>query len=357
MRSPRAFCILLVLVLLLGGGAGCVRTAREEHPPVHVTYTPDPTADPAELIEAMAEASPLPDESRKTERLYENDWITLYRGSRDGRPGLCLETKDWDRLYTKYLELPGTEELSELTISKIQAMPEGQRTEACVFVCYLDADGKERILCADNSYVNYTIVYPVTAETEMELTAEQQQNCGDLLLMGFLYERVQGEKDRLLDPEGWESLCQRRILDALYYNYGDALPPYLAGEGPYGGDQHAAIVSLAELETFFQSAVGRPCLAHLDFDREDRKDFPDLRSDQIVLYPTDYCFEPHVRQAVREKDGTITLYGYVSGFEMMHCGVVCRVRPGEGYLGGQVVSAKIYPAQIMDQPPAATYAP
>ena len=56
MRSTRAFCILLVLILLLGDGAGCVRTVREEHPPVHVTYTPDPTAIPAELIEAIEES-------------------------------------------------------------------------------------------------------------------------------------------------------------------------------------------------------------------------------------------------------------------------------------------------------------
>ena len=350
MKPLRLLSAVLALGLLLGCGSGEAGPATEERPPVHVTYTPDPTAMPSELIEAMAEPSPEPDGPLKGARLYGNDWITLYRASRNGQPGICVETSDRSYACTEYLELPGTEGLSKLTITKKEIRPEGQRPEAYVLVYYLDSEGKERILCADNSHVDYTLLYPLSTEPSLALSEQQERYYGDLLLIGYKYEDFQRDKDRLSDPEGWESLCQRRILDALYYNYGDALPPYLTGEGPYGTtDQDATVISLAEMESFFQSTLGRPCLAHLDFDKEDRKDCPDLRSDRIVLYPTDYWFEPHVRQAVGEADGTITLYGYISGFELLYEDVICRIRPGEGYLGGQVVSAEISPAQIMDR--------
>ena len=62
MKSTRLLCAVLALGLLFGCGSGEARPATEERPPVHVTYTPDPTSIPAELIEAIAEASPAPDE-------------------------------------------------------------------------------------------------------------------------------------------------------------------------------------------------------------------------------------------------------------------------------------------------------
>ena len=55
MRSMRLFCVILALCLLIGCGGGEGRTAAEDRPPVHVTYTPDPTTVPAELIEAIVE--------------------------------------------------------------------------------------------------------------------------------------------------------------------------------------------------------------------------------------------------------------------------------------------------------------
>lgn len=357
MRSTRAFCILLVLALLLGGGAGCDRTAREEHPPVHVTYTPDPTAIPAELIEAIAAPAVSPD-AKDAALLYAGERIKVYLSRHRDRPGLCVESQDWDRICIRFQELPGTLEQEELTTVGVEVEPLEEPAEARVCIRYLDDDREERIICVDRSHENYSLVYPLSAEPSLTLSEQQERYYGDLLLMGYLYERIQGEKDRLLDPEGWESLCQRRILDALYYNYGDALPPYLTGEGPYGTtDQDATVISLAELESFFQSTLGRPCLAQLDFDKEDRKDCPDLRSDRIVLYPTDYWFEPHVKQAVREADGTIALYGYVSGFELLYEDVICRIHPAEGYLGGQVLNAKIYLTELMNKSPAATFAP
>ena len=309
MKPLRLFCIILAFSVLFGCGSPNARPAAEDKPPVHVTYTPDPTAAPSELIEAVTEASSASGEPHSAGRLYGNDWITLYRGYRDGSPGLCVETKDWSFANTRYLELPGTEEQTELTIPKIEVRPEGQRGGVYVRVYYVDDAGQERILCFDRNDENYTLAYPLSTEPGLELTPEQQQNFDDLLLMGYLYKRIQGEKNRLLDPESWESLCQLRILDALYYNYNDALPPYLIGEGEYGSDQYATIVSLAELESFFQSTLGRPCLAQIEFNAEDRKNYPDLPEDQIILFPTDYFYTPYVKQAVWESDGTITLYG------------------------------------------------
>lgn len=349
MKHIRYIGILLGLCLLCGCGDRPDAAAVKDQPSVHVTYTPDPTTLPVKLIEITGSPTPRGEEPIVGKQLYSNSWGTFYQGYRDERPGLCVETKDWSDTYTSYLELPGTEGLSKLTIPKIEVRPEGQRPGVYVLVYYLDAEGQERILCFDRNSEYYTLAYPLSTDPALALSEQQAQYYDDLLLIGYLYERIQGEQDRLSDPESWESLCQRRILDALYYNYKDALPPYLAGEGAYGSDhQHAAIVSLKELELFFQITLGRPCLAQIDFDKEDRKYCPDLPEDQIVIYPSDFYFSPHVKQAVQEKDGAVTLYGYVSGFEMRYCDVICRIRPVEGFLGGQLVSAEIFPAQIID---------
>ena len=70
MKPLRLLSAVLALGLLLGCGSGEAGPATEERPPVHVTYTPDPTAMPSDLIEAMAEPSPEPDGPLKGARLY-----------------------------------------------------------------------------------------------------------------------------------------------------------------------------------------------------------------------------------------------------------------------------------------------
>ena len=55
-----------------------------------------------------------------------------------------------------------------------------------------------------------------------------------------------------------------------------------------------------------------------------------------------------------EPDGTICLYGYRSGFEVMYESVICRIRPVDGYLGGQVLSTEIYPVYYMHEDPSIT---
>ena len=44
MKTIRLFCILLCLCLLMGCGGDTAQPSAEDHPPVHVTYTPNPTA-------------------------------------------------------------------------------------------------------------------------------------------------------------------------------------------------------------------------------------------------------------------------------------------------------------------------
>lgn len=358
MNPTRLYCGLLCLFLLFGCGFGCGRPGTEDRPPVHVTYTPDPTAAPRELLVSAPEltAAPTPD-PREAALLYAGERISLYQTSRQDRPGLYMEAVNWGLVYTSFQELPYTAGQQELNIIKVDIRPEGDQAEAYVCVYYQDDAGTARIVCADQTNPNYTLLYPLSTEPGLGLTEEQRQYYSDLMLMGYLYEHVKMEKDRLTNPDNWESLCQHRILDALYYNYSDVLPPYLAGVGTYGSDQHAVILSQAELEAFFQSTVGRPCLALLDFKEEDRKYFSDLPLDQIVLYPTDFCWIPQVKQAVRELDGTITLYGYISGFEMLYCDVVCCIRPVEGHLGGQVVSTEICPSQRIANGSTITFAP
>ena len=46
-----------------------------------------------------------------------------------------------------YQELPGTEGLSELIVTGIEAKPEGQLSKAYVYVRYLDNAGQERTVC------------------------------------------------------------------------------------------------------------------------------------------------------------------------------------------------------------------
>ena len=296
--------------------------------------------------------------SEVTALLYAGESMQLYHGYLQGRPGLFVVSRDWNRIYYRFQELPGTLEQKELTIVSVEVEPLEKPAEARVYIRYLDDDWKERILCADRSHENSTLLYPLSPEPGLELTEVQWQYYGDLMLMGYIRERVYRDY-RLYedDMEAWESSWQWCILDALFFNYGDELPPYLAGETVevFDGEEQAALVSKAELERFFQSALGLPCMVQAG--DTDRQVYPELKPDQIILYPSEYYFEPDIVQAVREPDGTICLYGRMSGFELLYCVVTCRIRLVDGYLGGQLVSAEMYPAIDVANDPALIFAP
>lgn len=237
MKTIRLFCILLCLCLLMGCGGDTMQPFAEDHPPVHVTYTPDPTA---------------------------------------------------------------------------------------------------------------------ALKPELELTETQRQAFNDLLLIGWLYEDFQQDKERLSDPEAWESLCQTRILDALYYFHGDALPPYLTGEGVYeDGYGDTAILSQTELDAFFQSVLGRP--NRIKDRAHGEEDWPDLLPGQVPLPPTDYSGWGEIQQAIAEADGTLCLYGQ-AGWSEAAVSLICRVRPAEGFLGYRIESTEICPMENAMDDLAITFA-
>lgn len=60
MRLIRVSCILLCLCLLTACAPAAPRSAAADRLPVHVTYTPDPTLVPAELIEAIVAPAGTP---------------------------------------------------------------------------------------------------------------------------------------------------------------------------------------------------------------------------------------------------------------------------------------------------------
>ena len=205
-------------------------------------------------------------------------------------------------------------------------------------------------------HVTYTPDPTIVPEPELELTETQRQVFDDLLLIGYLYEGFQREKERLSDPEEWESLCQTRILDALYYFHEDSLPPYLIGEGIYDDELHdTAIVSQTELDAFFQSVLGRPSLVR-DRVHWDEVSWPDLLPGQVPLPPTDYSGWAETERAIEELDGTLCLYGRAGWSEAAYS-VICRVRPTEGFLGYRIESTELYNAKDTTNDPAITFTP
>ena len=350
MSAKREFCFVLCLCLLFAAGFGCVQSAEEKQPsPDSISAVA--TEHPDRTPEATDTQYTSPD---SIVPLYDGDGLKIYYASHLGQPGICVEAQNWGYTYSRFQHLPFTEGLTDLSFTGIDTKPDGDRAEAFVYLRYLDNTGTERIICADHSAPEYTVVYPLSMESGLELNEEQKSRFDDLLLIGYHYESFHAEADRLSDPDGWESLCQRSILDALFYNYGDKFPPYLKGEGltqdPYDGN--AAIISQEELEEFFQSSVGRPCLVQ---DRQHKpydEPWEELLPGQVLMPETDYYCNGHVQQAVMEPDGTICLYGYRSGFEVMYESVICLIRPVDGYLGGQVVSTEVFPVIYMDDDPS-----
>lgn len=202
-------------------------------------------------------------------------------------------------------------------------------------------------------HVTYT---PDPTTVPATLIEDQTRSFDDLLLIGYLYEKIQRDEAWLSDPEEWESLCQTRILDALYYFHEDSLPPYLTGEGIYDDELHdTVIVSQTELDAFFQSVLGRPSLVR-DRVHWDEDFWPDLLPGQVPLPPTDYSGWAETERAITEPDGTVCLYGRVGWSEAAYS-VICRLRPVEGFLGYRIESTEICPVMNVTDDPAVTFAP
>ena len=352
MRPLRLFCIILALCLIFGCGSGKARLSAEDRPSVHVTYTPDPTTAPAKLIEIMIDPTASPDPKAEA-LLYAGERISIYRAYLNGRPGIYVEERypGKDRIDARYQELPGMEGLSELNVTKVEVKQEGESTEAYVDLHFLDNAEKEWVLSFDLTNKNIVHLYLVTTTQGMDLTSEQQQFFDDLLLIGYFYEDFRQKKETLSDPEGWESLCQRCILDTIYANNEYTLPSYLQGAYVV---ENEVILSQMELESFYQSTLGRPCLVQID--EEDRKYEPALQPDQIVIYPTDYYSCGRVKQAIQEPDGAICLYGR-AGLRVGLNTVICRVRPTEGFLGYRIESTEIYSGKYVTNDSSITFTP
>lgn len=359
MNSKCTLCIMLCLCLFLPCGLGCVLPVEEPQ----TSSFEGPSAVPSESVaDAMDNEDSPYEETDLSALLYDGEGLKIYYAYRQGQPGICVEAVNWSKTYARFQTLPFTKGLTKLVFTGVETKRDGDREEALVYICYLDNMGKERMICADHRMPEYTIVYPLSKEAGLELTEEQRNLFNDLLLIGYMYADFENEKDRLTNPDnpgGWESLCQRRILDALYLGYGDTLPPYLKGGGtiqtPYDGK--TAVITQEELEEFFQSTVGRPCLVqdrrHMYYDEP----MEELLPGQVPMPETDYYCYAHFQQAVMEPDGTVCLYGYISGFELLYKGVICRICPTDGYLGGQVVSTEFFPVYYVHNDPTIVLAP
>lgn len=356
MKSIRVFSILLCLCLLMGCGGDMARPTAEDHPSVHVTYTPDPTAIPEELLENLPypTGTPAPD-PKEAALLYAGERVSLYRACRDGALGIYIEEILFGQETLWYQELPHVEGQAELNVTKVVVKPGKDQAEAIVDIHFLDETGKEMVLCFDLTNPNAASWYLIPGEPGMVLTEELEETCADLLLIGWLYEDVQQDKERLSDPEEWESLCQTRILDALYYFHGDALPPYLTGEGVYEDEYgDTVIISQTELDAFFQSVLGRPNLVR-DRVHWDEDDWPNLQPGQVPLPPTDYNGWAIVGQAVADPDGTLRIYGCAGWSEVSYI-VICRARPTEGFLGYRIESTEIYRDYYIDHDTTISFA-
>ena len=334
---------MLFLCLSLFCCFGCVLPVEESQ----TNSFDDSSAAP---LESVANASDGIDASDASALLYDGEGLKIYYAYRQGQPGVCVEAVSWGETHRRFQELPYTQGMTDLVFTGVETKSKEDRKTEYVYLRYLDNTGSERILCADQMSPNYTVVYPMSTESGLELTEE----FNDMLLIGYLYEHIYAEKDRLSDPNKWESICQRRILDALYLNYGDALPPYLKGEETT--QNQITVIMQEELEAFFQSTVGRPCLVpdrrHMPYDEP----WEDLLPGQVPMPETDYYCVGNVRQAVMEPDGTVCLYGYISRYGLCD-DAVCHIRPADGYLGGCVESTDVFHVFYADNDPAVTLAP
>lgn len=327
MKHFRIICILIVLCMLACGT-----------PSVKPTETPAPTAK----------------DEKEAALLYAGERLNLYRARAEDSWGVIIEEFTWANKNCLYQPFPGTQGLKDLTVTEIRTEADESFTEALFSIHYLDADGEQRVFCLEHPASDFPYFFPSSDEDGVSLTEDSQRSFEDVMLIGFLYADFQGDYAKKYQDH-WERQCQRRILDALYYNYEDALPPYLKGETDEEFPE-CSVVTQNELDGFFRSAVDRPNLVP-DRIFED-EEVPELLPGQVPMWPTDFVVWPTVRKAVRVSDGEYLLYGNVGmGEGWCPAGVICRVIAADGYLGWRVIDTEMIDRAIDMEKAGARFVP
>ena len=287
---------------------------------------------PSETVEPTA-ASTL-DGEKEAALLYRGERVNLYRGRSDDSWGIIMEEFTWVGHNFLYQRLPGTSGIGYLDVTKIRTEADEYLSEAVFYIGYLDSKGEERIFCLHHPASDCPEFYPVTDEPSLTLSEQEQRRFEELMVIGVLYEvgpTVFTEED----PDDWELLCQRTILDALYTLHDNVLPPYLPEEtkGKY------CIIPQTALDGFFRSTVDRPNLvsdraypAYQDEMLFVEEDWAKLQPGQVPVADNDWYVWAELRQAVLAEDGSVTLYGYVGINDSYWKAVQMRVVPADGYL-------------------------
>ena len=331
MKRFRIICFLIVLCMLACG------TPTGE--PAETPATAAPVIGETETEkEAPAMAAPKPKTAKEAALLYAGERVNLYLARAEDSWGVVIEEFTWEEQRSLYQPFPGTQGMDGLTVTEIKTEADGSLSEALFYIRYLDADGQPRMYCLDHPDAKYPHFYPTSDKDGIALTEDGETRFGDAMLIGYLYEEFRSDYAKK-HPDDWEWLCQRRILDALYYNYEDTLPPYLIGEIDEEFPE-CSVVTQDELDGFFQSVINRPNLVP-DRIFED-EEVPELLPGQVPMWPTDFLVWPTVRKAVRVSDGEYILYGNVGmGEGWCPDGVICRVIAADGYLGWRVVDTEV----------------
>ena len=269
---------------------------------------------------AETPASTVKDE-KETALLYAGELVNLYRARAEDSWGVIIEEFTW----------------ANKIITEIKTEADEYYTEALFYIRYLDANGQPCVFCLEHPASDNPLFFPFSDEEGVALTKDSQRRFEDAMLIGFLYADFQGNYAKE-HPDDWEPFCQRNILDALYYNYQDTLPPYLNGE-PDEEFPECSVVTQEELNGFFRCTVDRPNLVPDRFFEDE--EVPELLPGQVPMWPTDYHVWPTVRKAVCVADGEYLLYGNVCEGEGVGSGVICRVIAVDGYLGWRVVNTEL----------------
>ena len=331
MKHLRIICILIVLCLLLA----CVPTEG----PTETSSEPEETASTPSPV-------PTPKDAKEAALLYAGERVNLYLARTEDSWGVAVEELTWEKQTCFYQPLAGTKGTDGLTVTEIEPQADESFTEALFYIRYLDADGQLRVFCLDHPDAEFPYFYPISDEAGITLTEDSRRTFEDAMLIGYLYADYLGDyaKD---NHDDWERRCQRSILDALYYKYEDALPPYLPGETDEEFPE-CSVVTQDELDGFFRSTVDRPNLVP-DRIFED-EEVPELLPGQVPMWPTDFIVFPKVRKAVRVSDGEYLLYGTVGmGEGWCPDGVICRVQATDGYLGWRIINTEICGAVLMER--------
>ena len=360
MKRFRIICISIVLCLSFG----CMRS---EKPASETSAAPPevwqedivtgpktetaglPTVEPAPEEEPAQR--PAPEAEKESALLYESEHVNLYCGRSADSWGIIMEERQWVGENLIYQPLPGTAGSDGLTVTEILPEPDDSFSDAMFYIRYLDADRTERIFCLDHPASDFADFYPVTDEPEFTPTEQEQSGFEDLMLIGFLYECFRWEYAET-NPDDWETMCQRAILDALYSVHDDTLPPYLSGETGEG----FSVVTQPELDSFFRCTVNRPnCVPDRTYDGEER---PDLLPGQVPVSENDWSVWATLNQAVRAKDGSVTLYGYARiGDTWASQSMICSVVSADGPLGWRIERTEVCSPTDMQLDPSIVFSP